>query len=123
MSMLTDSQMSIATSTKKNVPVYNVKITMTPKSGKSETIEIKRSFTEWFDSVGHFIAPPFQTIFATSVPLIARADPKRVEAAKPAATSDSNFTDMDPAMLDALAAGSTTGTETASGKKSKRRKP
>lgn len=100
-----------------------MKLTVTSKTGKAETIEIQRSFTEWFDSVGHFIAAPFQTIFATSVPLIAKADPKRAEAVKPAQTSDSNFADMDPDMLDALAAGSTTSAEAgASGKKSKRRK-
>ncbi|KAK9771849.1 putative Signal peptidase complex subunit 2 [Seiridium cardinale] len=115
-------KISIATSTKKNVPVYNVKITLTSKSGKSETIEVKRSFTEWFDSAGHFIAAPFQTVFATSVPLIAKADPKRLEAAKSAQPSGSNFADMDPDMLDALAAGSTTGADGGSGKKSKRRK-
>lgn len=120
--VLTETQISIATSTKKNVPIYNAKITITSKNGKSDTIEIKRSFTEWFDSVGHFIAPPFQTIFATSVPLIAKADPKRAESAQPTQNTHSNFTDMDPDMLDALAAGSTTGTDAASGKKSKRRK-
>ncbi|KAH6660292.1 microsomal signal peptidase 25 kDa subunit-domain-containing protein [Truncatella angustata] len=116
-------KISVATSTKKNVPIYNVKVTITPKNGKPETIEIKRSFTEWFDSVGHFIAPPFQSVFAASVPLIAKADPKRVDTAKSAQSSGANFTDMDPDMLDALAAGSATGAEAdASGKKSKRRK-
>lgn len=99
-----------------------MKVSITAKGGKTETIEIKRSFTEWFDSAGHFIAPPFQTLFATSVPLIAKADPKRVEAAKPAQVSQSNFTDMDPTLLDALAAGSTGAEPDASGKKSKRRK-
>ncbi|ETS87330.1 hypothetical protein PFICI_01158 [Pestalotiopsis fici W106-1] len=115
-------KISISTSTKKNVPEYNVNISITSKNGKTETIEIKRSFTEWFDSAGHFIAPPFQTLFATSVPLIAKADPKRIEAAKPAQPSQSNFTDMDPELLDALAAGSTGAEPEASGKKSKRRK-
>lgn len=100
-----------------------MKITITPKAGKPETIEIKRPFTEWFDSVGHFIAPPFQTVFATSVPLIAKVDPKRVGASKPAQSSNTNFAEMDPDMLDALAASSTTGADaSASGKKSKRRK-
>ncbi|KAI1872706.1 hypothetical protein JX265_005586 [Neoarthrinium moseri] len=116
-------KISIATSTKKNVPTYEVKITITPKSGKPETIEIKRSFTEWFDSAGHFIAAPFQSVFAASVPLIAKADPKRAETAKQAPTAaQSDFLDVDPAMLDAIAAGTATGADASAGKKSKRRK-
>jgi signal peptidase complex subunit 2 len=117
------TQVSITTSTKKNVPVYNVQLTITPKSGgKSETIELSRPFNEWFDSVGHFIALPFQTVFASSVPLIAKVDPKRAQTAA-AAASDSAFTNVDAAMLDALAASSATGTEApVSEKKSKRRK-
>lgn len=124
-------KISIATSTKKNVPIYNVKVTITPKKGgKSHTLEFQRPFTEWFDSVGHFIAPPFQTIFASSVPIIATADPKRVAESQttpsvPAATAtgETDFVQLDQATLDALAAG-TTGAETGSvsGKKSKRRK-
>ncbi|ORY62241.1 microsomal signal peptidase 25 kDa subunit-domain-containing protein [Pseudomassariella vexata] len=113
-------KISIATSTKKNVPIYNVKITVKSKAGKQSTIDIAKSFTEWFDSAGHFIAPPFQTVLASSVPMIAKADPKR--AAK--SESGSDFADLDPGLLDQLAAGSgsTTGAEAGSGKKSKRRK-
>ncbi|KAI1137933.1 SPC25-domain-containing protein [Hypoxylon sp. FL0543] len=115
------SKISIATSTKKNVPVYNVKITVTPKNGKPETIELARSFTEWFDVQGHFIARPFQTIFATSVPLIAKADPKRAQIAAPA----SEFANVDTDVLEAIAASGTTSTgaeASSSSKKSKRRK-
>ncbi|KAI1647824.1 SPC25-domain-containing protein [Daldinia loculata] len=115
------SKISISTSTKKNVPVYNVKITVTPKNGAPETIELARPFTEWFDVQGHFIARPFQTVFATAVPLIAKADPKRVQAAAPVP----DFLNADADVLDAIAASqsTSTGAEAASGsKKSKRRK-
>jgi signal peptidase complex subunit 2 len=116
-------QISITTSTKKNVPIYNVKVEVTSKAGKTETIELSRSFTEWFDSAGHFIVPPFQALFATSVPLIAKADPKRAAVAPQAAPS-SSFANIDSDTLDALAAGTATGTATGTeaGKKSKRRK-
>ncbi|KAI1107650.1 SPC25-domain-containing protein [Jackrogersella minutella] len=116
------SKISIATSTKKNVPTYNIKVTITPKKGTSETIELARPFTEWFDAQGHFVAPPFQTVFAASVPLIAKADPKRAQvAAAPAA----DFSNVDADVLDAIAASQTTSTgaeAASSGKKSKRRK-
>ncbi|KAI8958780.1 SPC25-domain-containing protein [Daldinia sp. FL1419] len=117
------TKISISTSTTKNVPIYNVKITVTPKNGSPETIELAKSFTEWFDVQGHFIARPFQTIFATAVPLIAKADPKRAQAT--AAVPD--FLNADADILDAIAAsqasGAATGADAASaGKKSKRRK-
>ncbi|KAI0111583.1 SPC25-domain-containing protein [Daldinia grandis] len=115
------SKISISTSTMKNIPIYNVKITVTPKNGAPETIELARSFTEWFDVQGHFIARPFQTVFATAVPLIAKADPKRVQAA----VQVPDFLNADADVLDAIAASqsTSTGTETASAsKKSKRRK-
>ncbi|KAI0846887.1 SPC25-domain-containing protein [Daldinia vernicosa] len=115
------SKISISTSTKKNVPIYNVKITVTPKNGSPETIELARSFTEWFDVQGHFIARPFQTVFATAVPLIAKADPKRVQAA----AQVPDFLNADADVLDAIAASqsTSTGAEAApASKKSKRRK-
>lgn len=94
---------------------------MTPKNGAPETIELARPFTEWFDVQGHFIARPFQTVFATAVPLIAKADPKRVQAAAPVP----DFLNADADVLDAIAASqfTSTGAEAASAsKKSKRRK-
>ncbi|KAI0889468.1 microsomal signal peptidase 25 kDa subunit-domain-containing protein [Annulohypoxylon maeteangense] len=117
------SKLSISTSTKKNIPTYNLKITSTPKKGTPTTIELARSFTEWFDSQGHFIARPFQTMFATSVPLIAKADPKRAQAAASATTAD--FSNLDADVLDAIAASqaaSTGAEDSTAGKKSKRRK-
>jgi signal peptidase complex subunit 2 len=119
------------------VPIYNVKVTMTSKNGKTDTLEFSRPFNEWFDSAGHFIATPFQTVFATAVPLIAKADPKRVEVAAPVPSTsapvstpasvpamDSSFINVDASMLDALAASASSGADGAasSGKKSKRRK-
>ncbi|KAI0009481.1 microsomal signal peptidase 25 kDa subunit-domain-containing protein [Xylariaceae sp. FL0662B] len=112
------SKISIATSTKKNVPEYNMKITLTPKKGEAQTIELKRPFTEWFDVQGHFIARPFQTMLATTVPVIAKADPKRA-ATGPA----TDFMSADASVLDALVAAESTGVEKGSkGKKSNRRK-
>lgn len=132
-------QVSIATSTQKNVPIYNVKITVTPKGSgsspkkaQSQTIELDRSFTGWFDVQGHFIALPFQTMLATAVPAIGRADPKRVAAAaaspsEAAGSASSELLEADAATLDALLASSeATGADaagaTAAGKKTKRRK-
>ncbi|KAI0022323.1 microsomal signal peptidase 25 kDa subunit-domain-containing protein [Xylariomycetidae sp. FL0641] len=117
------SHVSIATSTKKNDPTYYVTITVTPpkSSGKPQVVEFARPFKNWFDAQGHFIAPPFQTMLATSVPVIAQADPKRIAAVSDAFSSD--LLNADPSMLDAIAAADTTGAETAgAGKKSKRRK-
>ncbi|KAI1505344.1 microsomal signal peptidase 25 kDa subunit-domain-containing protein [Biscogniauxia marginata] len=110
------SKISIATSTKKNLPIYNVKVTVTPKKGEAQTIEFARSFTEWFDVQGHFIALPFQTMLATTVPLVGKADPKRAAAATP------DFLNADSEVLDALLAAQTTGADANAGKKSKRRK-
>ncbi|KAI1119587.1 microsomal signal peptidase 25 kDa subunit-domain-containing protein [Nemania sp. NC0429] len=128
------TKISVSTSTKKNDPTYNVVIDITPKKGgDSSTIKFARSFTEWFDVQGHFVALPFQTMLATTVPLIAKADPKRAAAAllpapspSSAPASESDFLNVDAQTLDALAAAETTGAESndagSAGKKSKRRK-
>lgn len=101
-------------------------ITVTSKGGKPSHLELQKSFTEWFDAAGHFIVPPFQSMLAISVPLIATADPKRVAATAEAQGPTSDFVNMNQDVLNALAAGddvgSATGAGTASGKKSKRRK-
>ncbi|RYC64853.1 hypothetical protein CHU98_g1363 [Xylaria longipes] len=90
----------------------------------TKKIEFARSFTEWFDVQGHFVALPFQTMLATTVPLIAKADPKRAAAALPPTSSaSSDFLNVDAQTLDALAAAESTGADSsATGKKSKRRK-
>jgi signal peptidase complex subunit 2 len=100
-------KITISTATKKNVPKYELTITVTSagKPGaKPETIKVTRPFTEWFDSAGHFIAAPFQSIFATAVPLIGRADPKRVTATAPLTATQASIQDLTPDMLDAVLA-------------------
>ncbi|KAI2624748.1 microsomal signal peptidase 25 kDa subunit-domain-containing protein [Xylaria nigripes] len=118
------TKISVSTSTKKNVPTYHVTVAVTPKGGVSKKIEFQRSFTEWFDVQGHFVALPFQTMLATTVPVIAAADPKR--AGLSAATATSSFLNVDNQILDALASSETPGVESnAAGsgtKKSKRGK-
>jgi len=135
----TANKISISTSTKKNVPTYNVVVNITPKNGGiSSKVEFVRSFTEWFDAQGHFVALPFQTMLATTVPLIAQVDPKRAAVAAATApgvssdsttvsTASSSFLEVDAQTLDTLAAAeamssTTTGAESNAGKKSKRRK-
>ncbi|GAB1311320.1 Signal peptidase complex subunit 2 [Madurella fahalii] len=70
----------ISTSTKKNVPTYYMTIEI-EKKGKKEKLEVSRAFTEWFNAAGHFVAPPFQTVLASAVPVIGKLDPKRVASA------------------------------------------
>lgn len=77
----TTKQITISTETKKNVPIYNLAITISsPKSGKPQTMNLSRSFTEWFDETGHFVVTPFQSMLATSVPVVGTLDPSRVNA-------------------------------------------
>lgn len=93
---------------------------MTPKSGKEETIKISCSFTEWFDAQGHFIAQPFQEMFASAVPLIGKMDPKRVK------TASHELLDAPPEVLAAVlgtpSATATGAEETPAKKSGKRRK-
>ncbi|CAK7208915.1 hypothetical protein SBRCBS47491_000259 [Sporothrix bragantina] len=99
---------SIATSVEKYTPIYNVEITVTsPKANTApKKISISRPFSEWFDSAGTFVAAPFQSVFATAVPAIGQADPKRVASASTAAQPASAAaldTAYSPAMLEMLA--------------------
>ncbi|KAL1879121.1 hypothetical protein VTK73DRAFT_7240 [Phialemonium thermophilum] len=105
---------TIATSTYKNVPQYHISITVQPKplSKAPQTIEITRPFAEWFDAAGHFLAPPFQTILATAIPVVGKLDPKRAAtavASTPASSpsADEHTNPYTPALLDALAAADT----------------
>ncbi|KAI3397124.1 hypothetical protein diail_11185 [Diaporthe ilicicola] len=94
---------TIATHTKKNVPIYNLTITITPKTGSPTTINLSRSFTEWFDAAGRFVATPFQTMLASTVPVIGSLDPKRANVA--ALESAPQYTDEElTAMLAAAGA-------------------
>ncbi|KAK4127188.1 hypothetical protein N657DRAFT_611577 [Parathielavia appendiculata] len=122
----------ISTATKKNVPTYHVTVEVTGKGGKEvvETVKVSRSFTEWFDGAGRFVAAPFQAMLAGSVGVIGRADPKRAAKAREEADGPAAYT---PEMLNVLAqanvsvvgsaAEEATGSEAAEAKKAgKRRK-
>ncbi|KAL2759122.1 hypothetical protein ACRALDRAFT_1080669 [Sodiomyces alcalophilus JCM 7366] len=114
-------KISIASSTTKNDPVYNLEITLTPKSGSPVKINISRPFSQWFDSQGHFVAAPFQEMLASNVPAIGKLDAKRANPSISTAPADGGYS---PEMLDAVldvASADATGTEAAA-KKPKRRK-
>ncbi|KXH63258.1 microsomal signal peptidase 25 kDa subunit [Colletotrichum nymphaeae SA-01] len=108
-------KVNIATSTKKNVPTYNMKITLTSKKGEKKVINLSQPFNQWFDSQGRFVAVPFQEVLATNIPAVGKLDPKRITSASQGYSTD---------VLDALYAESTatgSGAEAAKGG-SKRRK-
>ncbi|KAK3311229.1 microsomal signal peptidase 25 kDa subunit-domain-containing protein [Chaetomium strumarium] len=119
----------ISTSTKKNVPTYFVTVEVQEKDGKKEVLKISRAFTEWFDAAGHFVAAPFQTLLASSLPVVGKLDPKRAAAPKEDGGAEATYT---PEMLDVLAqanvsvvgsaAEEATGSEAAGTKGGKRRK-
>ncbi|PSR88921.1 microsomal signal peptidase 25 kDa subunit-domain-containing protein [Coniella lustricola] len=114
---------TISSSAKKNVPIYNLDITIAPKTGNPQSIKLARSFTEWFDEQGHFVANPFQTMLASNIPIVGQLDPKRADAgsAGPAAGSG----DFTAEELSAMIAGDTTSAEaigSAANKSAKRRK-
>lgn len=69
---------SISSSTTKHVPIYKLVIKTTGKDGKVKETKIEKSFAEWFDAAGHFVALPFQQMFASNVAVIGKADPKRI---------------------------------------------
>ncbi|KAF0326270.1 microsomal signal peptidase 25 kDa subunit [Colletotrichum asianum] len=111
-------KVNIATSTKKNVPIYNMKITITPKNGASKTLELAKPFNQWFDSQGHFVASPFQEILATNIPTIGKLDPKRVQSTSQTYSADV----LDALYAESTATGSGSGAEAAAKGSSKRRK-
>lgn len=113
---------TIRTTTKKNDPTYYLIVAAKDKTGETQTIEVSRSFTEWFDETGRFVAKPFQEFLASSVPAIGRQDPKRVKSVA------QDMLGANPELLDAMLAGSGAGDEATSTaaetaeKKGKRRK-
>ncbi|KAK0655574.1 microsomal signal peptidase 25 kDa subunit-domain-containing protein [Cercophora newfieldiana] len=122
-------KLRISTHSKKNEPVYNVTVEVVGKDGKKgETIEIKRPFTEWFDAAGHFVAAPFQSVLATGIPAVGRADPKRVMRADDKVKVEVGGTEYTPEMLAMLASSmqgagvEASGAEPKSGKKGERRR-
>ena len=68
----------IASTTTRHVPRYKLVVTTTSKDGKVKEQRIERSFTEWFDAAGHFVAKPFQQMFASNVEVIGKVDLKNV---------------------------------------------
>ncbi|KAJ0341044.1 hypothetical protein COL922a_002739 [Colletotrichum nupharicola] len=111
-------KINIATSTKKNVPIYNMKITITPKNGASKTLELAKPLNQWFDSQGHFVASPFQEILATNIPTIGKLDPKRVQSTSQTYSADV----LDALYAESTATGSGSGAEAGAKGSSKRRK-
>ena len=100
----TGETVRISTETKKNVPTYHLTVEVVGKDGKTrETLKISRAFTEWFDGAGHFVAAPLQTVLASAVPVIGRADPKRVAVVKAQGAEESASAAYTPEMLDMLA--------------------
>ncbi|KAK3362980.1 microsomal signal peptidase 25 kDa subunit-domain-containing protein [Lasiosphaeria hispida] len=102
---------------RKTLPEYHLTVEIEgKKGGKKETLVVTGSFTDWFDAVGHFVAPPFQSMLASAVPVIGKHDPKRVAPAEEAASA------YTPEMLDALSKASvsavSSAAETASGAES-----
>ncbi|KAL2263371.1 hypothetical protein VTK26DRAFT_7010 [Humicola hyalothermophila] len=75
----------ISSSTHKNVPTYHLAVDVLDARGNKvgDTIRISRSFTEWFDGAGRFVAAPFQSMLASAVPVIGQLDPKRVVGGGP----------------------------------------
>lgn len=92
---------------------------ITTKNAKSTDVnssfELARPFTEWFNEAGFFVPGPFQEFLASNVPVVGKADPKRVKSA-----SQKMF-DENPELLDAvLGQADATGSDAKSG--GKRRK-
>lgn len=109
-------------SSTKNVPVYNLTVTLTPKSGSPVTITISRPFNQWFDAKGHFIAVPFQEMLASSVPAIGKLDARRAKPSTSTAPADGGYTAETPdAISSADATGSAAGAEAAAKKPTRRR--
>lgn len=115
----TTKQVTIATHTKKNVPIYNLTITIAPKAGKPTTINLSRSFTEWFDAAGRFVATPFQTMLASTVPVIGTLDPKRAGVPM-AASAGPQYTEQELSAMLAAAGASPDDTAEVTGSSAKK---
>lgn len=100
-------QITISSTTKKNVPIYNLHINVQSKKGShkaEQKHDISAPFSEWFDEVGYFVATPFQELLASHVAVIGKQDPKRVIV-----KSSQEALNADADLLDAVLAAS--GTE------------
>lgn len=106
-------KVTISSTTVKNDPTYRLSISVIPKgSATAQNLTIARAFNEWFDSAGHFVAAPFQTMLATAVPAIGKLDSKRLKTAASTSMPADSQRKYDPEVLDALLAASTSGTAT-----------
>jgi hypothetical protein len=76
--MVVCSQIRISSHTKKHTPVYELKVTVTGKGSKAQSLEISAPFSNWFTSDGYFIAKPFQQWLASNVSVIGAADPNNI---------------------------------------------
>jgi signal peptidase complex subunit 2 len=78
------------TSSRKHSPLYDVTVTYY-KAGQPNvphTIKFSRPFMQWFNEAGHFVALPFQQMFATEVAVIGSLDPTRAIKLDSKALSD-----------------------------------
>ena len=71
-------KIEISSSVKKHMPRYNLVVKTTAKDGQAREQRIERPFMEWFDGAGHFVARPFQQMFASNVEVIGMVDTKNV---------------------------------------------
>jgi len=117
-------KIEIFSSTTKHVPLYKLVIKTTGKDGKVKEQRVQKSFTKWFDEAGHFVALPFQQMFASNVEAIGKVDPTRVvveEKKIPLPVDDGKTMEEKWAsMLEESSAGDATSTATPS-KGTKRR--
>ncbi|KYK56943.1 Signal peptidase complex subunit 2 [Drechmeria coniospora] len=114
-------KITISTKANKNDPTYLVTITVEPKKGGVQVIELAKPFAAFFDETGRFVAAPFQEILASAIPAIGKQDPKRVKIVS------QDKLDANPELLEAVLAasaadGSASGAEPTEKKAGKRRK-
>ncbi|RDW60227.1 microsomal signal peptidase subunit [Coleophoma crateriformis] len=121
-------KIEITTSVKKHVPVYNIVVKTTSKSGKTKEIKFKREFRKWFDAKGNMVAQPFQQLWASNVECIGMVDQKNIVRTKEEGKKTIEVAGKDASMdekwasLLAESQPGVTGVETESGTASKRGK-
>ena len=103
-------KIQISSSTTKHEPRYKVVVKTTSKDGKAQEQRFENSFTSWFDGAGHFVAKPFQQMFARNVKVIGEADPVNAvkENKNKAPVSDGRTMDEKWASLLAESSGNST---------------
>jgi len=58
------------------MPIYNVKVQTKGPDGQTTEVKLARPFSDWVNAQGFFVAQPFQSMLATSVPAIGKYDVK-----------------------------------------------